>query len=462
MFAIPGLILLVLFDYFKPQEYVPFLAGLPLLYVFTALTVLGFVIDLRLGLSRLAATPQLVLAILFVGWSVLTNVPRGSHVLATQAFSILVPFSLFLLIGHVVQTFRGLHVMMALVLAIGLAIAFIGTHQGLADWGCHKVLYSAGEKTAVYDGRACGEQDREVCRGGDAEPGADYVCERVGLLGTQTVAGRVRFRGTMKDPNELSLAVAIVMPLAFAFFDRRRSLRHSLLLLATITLAGVCAVFTQSRGGQIVFLVVLGVYFVNRFGTRGLIVGVACALPILLLGGRDTAEASGSTLERIECWAAGLRMFQGSPLFGVGLGQFTEHHYLTAHNSYVLTAAELGFPGMVLWSSILYLSVKIPLKALRGGDPAEGSPLPPPALPWSLALLAALTGVLGGMLFLSYAYKEVLWIYLGLSGALYQAIRRHQPSFRVGFGARDLGLVVAADAVLVVATMAFTRLELGY
>lgn len=462
MFAIPGLILLVLFDYFKPQEYVPFLAGLPLLHVFTGLALLGFVIDLRLGLSRLVPAPQLVLAILFLGWSLLTTVPSGSGVLATQAFAILVPFSLYLLVGHVVQTFRGLHVMMALVLAIGLAIALVGAHQGVADWGCHRVIYAGGERSAVHDGRPCSEEDREVCSRGDVEPGADYVCERVGLLGTQSVMGRVRFRGTMKDPNELSLAVAIVMPLAFAFFDRRRTVRHTALVLATVALAGVCAVFTRSRGGQIVFLLVLGVYFVRRFGARGVVVGVACALPILLLGGRDTAEAAGSTLERLEAWAAGLRMFRSSPLLGVGLGQFTEHHYLTAHNSYVLTAAELGFPGMVLWSSIVYLSVKIPAKALRGGGLAEGHPVPPEALPWALALLAALTGVLGGMLFLSYAYKEVLWIYMGLSGALYQAIKRHQPSFRVGFGARDLALVVAADAVLVVATMAFTRLRIGY
>jgi O-antigen ligase len=462
VFAIPGLTLLVLFDYFKPQEYVPILAGLPLLHVFTGLALLGFLVDLRVGVSRLTPSPQLALTLAFVAWSVLATAPRGSRVLVSEAYGLLVPISLFLLVGHAVQTFRALHAMMALVLAIGLAIAFVGTHQGFAPWSCHRVDYASGERTAVSDGRPCADLDASVCYVGDAEPGAVYVCERHGLLETQTVQGRVRFRGTMKDPNELSLAVAILMPLAFGFYDRRRSARTGLLLLATIAIAAACAVLTQSRGGQLVFVVVLGVYFVNRFGARGLALGAVAALPVLLLGGRDTAEAAGSTLERIECWAAGLRMLRSSPLLGVGLGQFTEHHYLTAHSSYVLTAAELGLPGAILWSSIVWLSLKIPLRALRVARSPEGAALPRLVLPWALALVAAMTGLATGMVFLSYAYKEVLWIHVGLSAGLYQAIRRHHPGFHVRFGVRDLALVAAANGLLLVGTSIFTRLKLGY
>ena len=54
-------------------------------------------------------------------------------------------------------------------------------------------------------------------------------------------------------------------------------------------------------------------------------------------------------------------MWRSHPFLGVGLGQFGEYHYLTAHNSYLLALAELGFPGMVLFSSIVYLSIKIPV-----------------------------------------------------------------------------------------------------
>ena len=70
------------------------------------------------------------------------------------------------------------------------------------------------------------------------------------------------------------------------------------------------------------------------------------ALPVLLLGGRSGENADQSTLERYEAWSTGLTMFRGNPVFGVGARQFAEHHYLTAHNSYVLSFAELGFPGL--------------------------------------------------------------------------------------------------------------------
>jgi O-antigen ligase len=284
----------------------------------------------------------------------------------------------------------------------------------------------------------------------------------MGLLGTQSIHGRVRFRGTIEDPNELTLAVSIVMPLAFAFFERRRSMARLALLLVTIAFAGTCAVFTRSRGGQLVFLAVLGVYLVKRFGLRGLAFGAVCTLPIFLLGGRDPAEAASSTMERLNCWSTGLQLLRGSPVFGVGLGQFVEHHYQTAHNSFVLTAAELGFPGMVLWSAVVYLSIKIPVKALRARGPGEEAPIAQVALSWSLALLAALVGLLVGVFFLSYAYKEVFWIFLGLSGALYQAIERHRPSFRVRFGIRDLSLVVAMDAFILAAVKAYTFMKLGH
>jgi O-antigen ligase len=461
VFAIPGLVLLVVLDYFKPQEYVPFLAGLPLLYVFTALTLLGFLVDLRLGVSRLVPAPQLAVGLLFLAWSLLSNVPNGAPELLRKSFTVLVPFSLFFLIAHVVQTFRALQVLMAVVLAIGLGLAAVGTHQGLAPWGCHR-LRGNDLTNLVFDGRPCDPEDRDSCYvQGEAEPGARYACERVGLLGTQTVGGRVRFRGTIEDPNELAIVVTTVIAVAFAFFDRRRGLRTFLLLAATVLLAGTCAVLTRSRGGQVVFLVVLGVYFVKRFGLRGLALGAAGAAPILLLGGRRGEEAAASASERINAWYAGIDMLRYSPLLGVGLSRFGEHHYLTAHNAYVQTAAELGLPGMVLWLAVIYLSVKIPLRALYPARGAAGPALAPVAASWALAILAMLAGTIAGMLFLSYAYKEALWVYVGLSGALYQAIRRHDPGFRVRFGWKDAALVATAGCALLAVTAVYTRLTVG-
>jgi hypothetical protein len=461
MFAVPGLVLLVIFDYFKPQEYVASLANVPFLYLFAGLTSLGFLVDLRLGLSRLTAAPQLWLTVAFFGWSVLTDLPVSGGVTLHQAFTLSIPVLLCLLIAHTVQTFRMLRVLMVLLLAIALSLAVIGVHQGLAPWGCHRVTPTASGDDAVYDGRPCSPDAARSCYEG-VTPGAEYVCERVGLLGTRSVKGRVRFRGAVEDPNELALLVVGAIPIAFALAERRRSALALALSVLTLAVVALCVIFTQSRGGQMVFAVVLAAYFARKFGLRGLLIALICAVPIVFLGGRSGGEAEGSTMERLECWSVGMQLLRQSPVLGVGLGQFTEHHYLTAHNSYVLTAAELGFPGMVLWLSILYVSVKTPATALLATARREGRLAVQAATPWCLATLAALIGTACGMLFLSYAYKESLWIWIGLSGALFQTIRGHDPSFQVHFRRKDLAIVVGIAALLIAATTLYTRIRLGY
>jgi O-antigen ligase len=205
---------------------------------------------------------------------------------------------------------------------------------------------------------------------------------------------------------------------------------RSVLLLAAIAIIGVCTVFAQSRGGQLVFLTATGVYFVRRFGFRGMILGAALATPMLLLGGRSGDEADSSADERTMCLYVGMKMFRDSPLFGVGKGQFVEHHTQTAHNSYVLAAAELGLPGMVLWALLLYLSMKIPFVYLRRTTRGELA-LSPVAQIWAVALSASLAAMYVGIFFLSFSYHDVLWISLGLAGAFYAAVRRHVPTFEV-------------------------------
>jgi O-antigen ligase len=190
---------------------------------------------------------------------------------------------------------------------------------------------------------------------------------------------------------------------------------------------------------------------------RGFLLGSLLALPLVLLGGRSGEEASTSTMERIDCWSEALSMWRSHPLLGVGLGQFGEYHYLTAHNSYLLALAELGFPGMVLFSTIVYLSVKIPVLALRRTAPSGAETV----RPWATALLAAFAGLGVGMFFLSFAYHYVLWIYLGLSGALYSAIRTHDPAFRVPFRWTELAVVAIADCGVIGLVHFYARWKLG-
>jgi O-antigen ligase len=464
MFALPATIALITFIYARPQEFFDSLQAAPLLYIIFGLTLFGAALDLRLGNTKLRPTPQLPWIAAFAIWCIVTALVRAPRTAMPHIQQLAIAVALYLVIAHGVQTFRALQAVAGVILAMVLFVCAVGVHQAYAPKECVLVDDSAAGDTAANkpDGRPCSA--KLECYSGEPQPGAEYLCEHVGLLGTTSVEERIRYRGVLQDPNELALAGGIGLPLAFAFRQhRRKSWLRALVIALTLAFVLACAVLTRSRTGQVVCLAVLAVYFVKRFGVRGFLPGCLLALPVLLLGGRSGEEASSSTMERIDCWAEALSMFRSHPVFGVGLGQFGEYHNLTAHNSYLLALAELGFPGMLLFSVVVYLSVKIPVRALRriaSGDPAfaEGADT---VRPWATAMLAAFAGLGVGMFFLSLAYHYVFWLYLGLTGALYSAIRTHDPAFRVRLRWSELAVIGMADCALIGLVHFYTRWKLG-
>jgi O-antigen ligase len=271
-----------------------------------------------------------------------------------------------------------------------------------------------------------------------------YRCEHVGLFDTYSIDNRVRYTGELHDPNEVALtlsAAGIALLLGFSL-RRRRPSAHLLtglgiaLMLATVWL-------TKSRGGLIAAMLVPGVYVIRRYGWRAILPALMVAVPVLMLGGRSDENAAVSTQLRYEAWAAGLRMFQHSPIWGVGARMFTDHHYLTAHNSYVLTLAEMGIVGMFLFISIIYLCIKTLVVGLGRLRHIPGTAA---AQVWGMALLSAMSGIAFQINTLSFAYHSVLWLFFGLVGAWYSAIKHHMPEVDIKIRLPD----VAAIAGIVV------------
>jgi hypothetical protein len=457
MFAIPGILLLLVFIYARPQEFVDVLRALPLLYLFFCLALFGWVVDLRLRRTKPVFAPQDGAVAAFFVWAVITVALRRPDDVQKQAIDLAIPLVAYFVLAHGIQSFRAFSVVATTVLILVLYLAAVGVHQGLAPLGCHVLDPQSADAAGVYDGRRC--DTRRDCEEGDVEPNAEYGCEKIGLFGTSSIAGgRVRYRGSLNDPNELAMVCAVGLPFAFALFSRRRGFARGLVLVGALVLIGTCIVFTQSRGGQLVYLSVMATYFVRRFGWKGLVAGGLFAVPILLLGGREGESAESSSAERIQCMYAAMTMFKTFPLRGVGLGQILDWHTQTAHNSYALAAAELGFPGMVAWSAVLYLSAKIPIAALRRyGNDADSRV----ARTWATALVAGLIGMCVGIFFLSFCYHHVFWIMMGLCGAFYAACRAHDPDFEVRFGWRDFAWVVAGDTLLLAVIFVYTRVKAG-
>lgn len=431
MFSFPGIVALVIFFFVRPQEFIPVLEELPLLYIFTALAVFGIVIDLKLRIIPPRLSPQLFWVLLFFAWAFVSAATKHREPLrALLELSIL--FTWYFLISHGLQSIHTFRAMIWLILALSLFLSAVGVHQYYAPTGC--VTLEPGANIATSggkpDGRACTTE--KDCEGSDAEPGKVYLCEKLGLFGTTSITGRVRYRGELHDPNELALVVSVSLPFAFALYNSQRSRRRLLIVLLGITCVLLCVIYTSSRGGMLALMAALGVYFVRRYKLWGLGLGGALGALLMLLATRTRADAGDSSTERLDCLSEGLTMFRYHPFSGVGFDQFTEHHFLTAHNSVVLTAAELGVVGLFLWVAVIYVSMKIPVMAyFRHSDDAT-------VRHWSIALIAALAGMLVGSFFLSFSYRYMLWCYMALCGALYCVVKERDPEWNIRMGFGDL------------------------
>jgi putative inorganic carbon (hco3(-)) transporter len=118
-------------------------------------------------------------------------------------------------------------------------------------------------------------------------------------------------------------------------------------------------------------------------------------------------------MDRLAIWSDGMAFFKSSPLWGIGKGGFMERDDWTAHNSYLLCAAELGILGFFLWMSILVVTImqlNRVSKVVADTNPALAR--------WAVAVKISLGGYLFTSYFLSCTYSLPLFLLLGMAGAI--------------------------------------------
>src|SRR5687767_13465246 len=135
MFAIAGLATLIALIYARPQEFYEPLQAVPVLYIAFGLALFGLLLDAKLRNTRPFATPQLVWALLFFVWAMVTaliRTPRSVHRLGLElAISVV----LYVIIAHGVQSFRALKAIGCVALAMVVFVVGVGVHQGFAEYG---------------------------------------------------------------------------------------------------------------------------------------------------------------------------------------------------------------------------------------------------------------------------------------------------------------------------------------
>ena len=268
------------------------------------------------------------------------------------------------------------------------------------------------------------------------------------------VMWRVRGLGFMSDPNDLAQAIVMVLPLLWGRFRKGRIIRNLWSVWLPGMLLGYTIYLTHSRGALI------GLASLFFFGLRDLLaIGGVLAAIAGFAGGRGFSSGEESASDRIEAWYEGLGMLKNHPLFGVGYFNFTDHHHLTAHNSFVLCFAELGLFGYFFWVALLVLTYQGMSQVIRESAADD------PARRMAVLLRSSFLGFMTCAWFLSRTYAPTLYILLALCTAVWYCwLTQSQPAIRprdkhirwvpATFGTMAAGLVgvylfVFLDTVLV-------------
>ena len=448
MFVIPGIAALLTYIYLRLHEVFEILRPMTINNVLLVVA-LGYLLDLKTGAARVRVSLLFVSGVSFFVWTLLTIALKAPTRFVDHLPAMTASMATFIFISQGLQTFRGFRIATTILLGLTLFMTVVGIHQGLMPRVCMPVSTEletapvAAKPVDPADDRPC--ETRADCREGDTT-GKEFMCESRGILDTHSIGGRVRFRGVFQDPNELAWAASMGLPFIFTWFERRRSLLRLLGAFAATAAATICTIKTQSRSGQIALASTLATYFIRRLGWRGALLSAVVALPVLLLGGRSGEEADSSSQERLECWSEALSMWRENPFLGVGAKQFTEHHYLTAHSSFLLVLAEMGPLGLFLWTLTLYLAFKIVIQVQRD---FANVPEAANARSDAFAVFAGLVSLTASTFFLSIAYHPAVWIEFGLVGVIQAAVWRHSPQWQLRWSWRDVGFVIGFDVVLV-------------
>ena len=168
---------------------------------------------------------------------------------------------------------------------------------------------------------------------------------------------RITYLGFFNDPNDLGMFLVMNIPFAIYFYKIKSGVLK-LAMLGVICALGYGIYLTGSRGSMLGAGGLLGIYIlvVNagpKLFISSVLIAPIAATVIASLQSNIDASANG----RLEAWYAGIQMLIHNPMFGIGKGQFFDHHGLVAHNSYIHVAGELGVPGYSLWGGSLVFTV---------------------------------------------------------------------------------------------------------
>ena len=398
------------------------------------LAVLIFLVSLhKLSRSFIFKTPQ-SLALIGLAIAVFASVLIGQQWVSGSLTAILtfIPnaFAYFLVCLHC-NSKRKTQVVVLMLFSVCL---FVILH------GAFDLLHVSQEGPAMYPDMTGAEESSAVDQWNIEHP---YLLVMENDIGERFY--RLRGLGLINDPNDLGQLTVCVIPLMFIFWQTKKALKNTLFVILPVCILLFGTYLTHSRGALIALLAVAIVAARRRIGTAPALLAAGVlfvvAMAIHFTGGRSISADAGE--DRTALWSEGLQIIKAHPVFGVGFGGFGDYTdgHLTAHNSVIVCAAELGLFGFYFWCMFIFSTLRDSFAVASPLKLSEGSPTEPEQTlfpqeekrielldkeeisRFGRLLLLSLTGYLAAAMFLSRAFVLTLFLLGGMAEVIFEMAR---------------------------------------
>ncbi len=383
-------VLCIVLEYMRPQEFVPGLSALRLPLLTETLLIISLLLSGRLSLRH--TQTKLFLA-LFALMAVHVPLATNNFWAFWTLYGLMATFFLYLGVIAVARTPADMQALMSVWLVI---------HVGLAVYGL------------ATGGRGIG-----------------------GFIG---------------DENDFALTINMAIPIAYFLRYTARSKVRNLLLLGAVAVFTLTTMVTFSRGGFIGLLAIgLYVWLGSPRKLRSALVVMFLVLIAVALAPKNYGDrirsiteegtTEGTAEDRIYEWKIGMKMFADNPLIGVGQGNFPYRFAdyegeqslrgrsragRAAHSIYITLLAELGLIGAGIIAAMVWATLKDLRRLRRMATPqSDDTPVARAIKNEVRAFRAAMVGSLiayfVGSIFISTLYYPNYWLLTAFCIALIQA-----------------------------------------
>lgn len=260
---------------------------------------------------------------------------------------------------------------------------------------------------------------------------------------------------SMFDPNDIGVILAIAVPIALILFQTSNRAGKAAMVLLLLG-AALTSARSGSRGGLVGLAAVIGTLLLLA---RRISVGKRLLVVVGLVGGLALAAPSGywaqmstmfnpsqdynatATDGRFQIWKRGMGYTLQYPVFGVGISNFSRAEgtisekarrrmagtgilYAAPHNSWVQVTAELGVPGGIMFTVLVFGQMIALLRLRRRVPPSwhDGSPDERFLYAAAQLLPVSFVGFATTAFFLTFAYLDPIYLLTAFSASTICAV----------------------------------------